>query len=294
MSIRTKIQWCDSTVNPTMGCDGCELWGTTRRTCYAGVLHTRFGGATLGYAPTFEDLTLFPGRTIAAARWSDLAGVRRLDKPWLDELPRRIFVSDMSDSLSSAVPFDYLLEEIVKPASNGPGRRHDWLWLTKRPKGMAKFAAWLTERGILWPENLWAGTSVTNVQTTNRISDLLFVGSAMTTRFVSVEPQVEPLDIRPWLRELNWVIHGGESGRMARFFDVAWARQLIEQCACLGVPFFLKQLGSNVVEAGTSLHFVDAHAGDWAEWPADLKVRQVPARIGTVDKKSQSGLERAI
>ena len=100
MSIRTKIQWCDSTVTPTMGCDGCEFWGTTHRTCYAGVLHTRFGGATLGYAPTFEDLTLFPGRTTAAARWSDLAGVRRMDKPWLDNLPRRIFVSDMSDSLS--------------------------------------------------------------------------------------------------------------------------------------------------------------------------------------------------
>ena len=27
MSVKTKIQWCDSTVNPTMGCDGCELWG---------------------------------------------------------------------------------------------------------------------------------------------------------------------------------------------------------------------------------------------------------------------------
>ena len=24
----TKIQWCDSTVNPVMGCDGCELWPT--------------------------------------------------------------------------------------------------------------------------------------------------------------------------------------------------------------------------------------------------------------------------
>src|ERR1035438_2009215 len=22
----TKIQWCHSTVNPVMGCDGCELW----------------------------------------------------------------------------------------------------------------------------------------------------------------------------------------------------------------------------------------------------------------------------
>src|SRR5688572_33443058 len=23
---KTHIQWCDSTVNPVMGCDGCELW----------------------------------------------------------------------------------------------------------------------------------------------------------------------------------------------------------------------------------------------------------------------------
>ena len=138
-----------------------------------------------------------------------------------DNLPRRIFVSDMSDSLSAAVPFEYLLEEIVKPASDGPGRRHDWPWLTKRPREMAKFASWLTERGIQWPDNLWAGTSVTSIQSTNRISNLLLVGSATTTRFVSVEPQVEPLDLRPWLSELNWVIHGGESGRAARLFDVA-------------------------------------------------------------------------
>jgi protein gp37 len=26
MSVTTKIQWCDSTCNPTMGCEGCELW----------------------------------------------------------------------------------------------------------------------------------------------------------------------------------------------------------------------------------------------------------------------------
>ena len=22
----TPIQWCDATINPAMGCDGCELW----------------------------------------------------------------------------------------------------------------------------------------------------------------------------------------------------------------------------------------------------------------------------
>ena len=24
----TNVQWADSTVNPVMGCDGCELWPT--------------------------------------------------------------------------------------------------------------------------------------------------------------------------------------------------------------------------------------------------------------------------
>lgn len=23
---QTEIQWCHSTINPVMGCDGCELW----------------------------------------------------------------------------------------------------------------------------------------------------------------------------------------------------------------------------------------------------------------------------
>ncbi len=71
MSLKTKIQWCDSTVNPTMGCDGCEIWGVQRKTCYAGTLHVRFGGVTPGYAPRFEQLTQFPGRIAEACGWCD-------------------------------------------------------------------------------------------------------------------------------------------------------------------------------------------------------------------------------
>ena len=28
MALQTPIQWCDSSVNPAMGCGGCELWPT--------------------------------------------------------------------------------------------------------------------------------------------------------------------------------------------------------------------------------------------------------------------------
>jgi hypothetical protein len=78
MSIATKIQWCDSTCNPTMGCEGCELWNprTGERSCYAGLLHIRYGGVTKGYSPTFEELTYWPGRMAEAARWADLYSAR--------------------------------------------------------------------------------------------------------------------------------------------------------------------------------------------------------------------------
>jgi protein gp37 len=277
MSVKTKIQWCDSTANPTMGCDGCELWNAGRRSCYAGMLHVRFGGVTPGYAPTFEQVTQFPGRMAEAARWSDLSGKLRPDKPWLDSFPRLIFVSDMSDSLSADVPFGYLHEEIITPVISEPGKRHHWLWLTKRPERMAQFSAWLTAKEIEWPGNLWAGTSITTQATTTRIESLLKVGNSETIRFLSVEPQIEPIDLGKWLPMLSWVIQGGESGRKARPFEIAWAVDLSEQCKASHVPYFLKQLGSVVYRDGTRMEFTDNHAGDWSEWPKSIRRRQMPS-----------------
>lgn len=39
MSVNTPIQWCDDTINPTMGCDGCELSNDETRMYYKGT-HT--------------------------------------------------------------------------------------------------------------------------------------------------------------------------------------------------------------------------------------------------------------
>src|SRR5207249_602859 len=111
------------------------------------------------YSPTFEELTFWPGRMAQAARWSDLTGSARKDKPWLDGLPRLIFVSDMSDALSAAVPFEFLEEQVTRIAISASGQRHQWLWLTKRPDRMAQFCELLKVKGVRWPANLWAGTS---------------------------------------------------------------------------------------------------------------------------------------
>lgn len=48
----------------------------------------------------------------------------------------------------------------------------------------------------------------------------------------------------PNLARLDWVIVGGESGPNARPMHPDWARDLRDQCAAAGVPFFFKQWGS--------------------------------------------------
>jgi protein gp37 len=191
-----------------------------------------------------------------------------------------IFVSDMSDSLSAVVPFDFLEKEIIQIAASPDGKRHRWLWLTKRPDRMAKLSAWLSRKGISWPDNLWAGTSITTQATTGRINRLLEVGDAATIRFLSVEPQHQAIDLAKWLPRLNWVIQGGESGHDAHPFDIRWAYELQDQCHKQGVPYFLKQLGTVVVDDGKRIELENHHGGDWAEWPKVLRMRQCPSQDG--------------
>lgn len=293
MGQTTTIEWCDSTVNPVMGCAGCELWGKGRRTCYAGHLHERRAGQA-GFAAAFTAPKLFPGRTADAAAWPDLTGTARPDKPWLDGRPRMIFVSDMGDALSErgvvgaddrpvpggAVPFDFLKEEVVDAAVSPTGRRHRWLWLTKRPNRLQEFFDWLRkEHGLGVPANLWLGTSATTSGNVIRADTLAAVGGPQAVHFLSAEPLWEELRHMPLVIDgLAWVIAGGESrqGGPARPFDCDWARRLRDRCAAAGVPFFLKQLGSNPHDGGRRLKLRDRHGGDWAEWPDDLRVRQVP------------------
>src|SRR5215467_10210005 len=99
MAKGTKIEWADDTVNAEMGCDGCELWDPKNkvRICYAGLQTERMlsKGPLKGWPPTFDQPKIFPGRIATAARWKDLTGTVRENKPWLNGLPRTIFVNDM-------------------------------------------------------------------------------------------------------------------------------------------------------------------------------------------------------
>lgn len=349
MAKHSNIQWTDDTVNPVMGCGGCELWPTLKQIvtalcnlatnhspaergqikaqlhelvhqfrtavelyherimlykklrewfpevpghlwletierlyrCYAGILHLQRGGKpgawdkpqSPGHARNFERPQRFPSRMADAAAASDLRGEARPDKPWIKGLRRLIFVSDMGDALSEGIDFDFLKTEIVDVVTSPKGRRHLWLWLTKRPHRMAEFSDWLIKNHELeWPDNLVAMTSVTNRATRSRIDDIRKVPAKL--RGLSVEPLVESVELN--LTNIDWLIVGGESGKYAREFDIEWARSLREQCRRAGTAFFVKQLGANPVEDGFPIDLRDSHGGKWEEWPEDLRVREFP------------------
>lgn len=222
-----------------------------------------------GYAPTFEQLTKFEGRMADAARWTDLLDSTRTESPWKADLPRMIFISDMGDAMSAKGLFPFLKQE-VGHISTDKGRRHLWLWLTKRPHIMRSFAE---ETGGL-PENVCAMTTGTGPDYLHRVDQLRQINASC--RGLSVEPlweRIPPVSLD--LDGIDWLILGGESGS-TRTFDLAWAEELREHCRNNGTAFFLKQLGRNPVQDGKPMRLKDAHGGDWSEWPKHLRVREFP------------------
>jgi protein gp37 len=96
-------------------------------------------------------------------------------------------------------------------------------------------------------------------------------------RFLSVEPQLEYLDVSGALAEgVNWVITGGESGPKARPYHAEWALSIVRQCRDAGLPPFVKQMGSNPYYFRTPMKLADRAGAEPSEWPAELRVQEFP------------------
>jgi protein gp37 len=161
----------------------------------------------------------------------------RLDReedPW-----HRIFVNSMSDLFHEDVTEDFI-RRVFAVMSETP--QHTYQVLTKRTKRLARIAP-----NLNWPSNLWMGASVESASYRFRIDHLRRVPAAV--RFISAEPLLGPLgDVD--LDGIDWVIAGGESGPRARPMDIAWGRDLRDQCVDQGVKFFFKQWGGRTPKAG--------------------------------------------
>lgn len=247
----SKIEWCDDTVNLWIGCTevhaGCD-------NCYARVQSHRWG----------KDL------------WGNDKGRQRVDKtfPALDKSQRLakksgkkrfVFVGSLMDIFEKSMPLinpidhytetDDLRQEFFSRIIQGLYPDLIFLLLTKRPSNIAKYvpAGWLDEP----EENIFYGTSPVDQKTADTlIPQLLEVNGK---RFLSVEPQLGPIDLCESVRifqfkkfgsfhstyfgdKIHWVIQGGESGHHKRPFDIEWADSVQKQCKTAGVPYFFKQI----------------------------------------------------
>lgn len=251
MGKHTAIEYCDSTVNPVVGCIGCELFHPhpQRNHCYAAALCRRFAGQR-GWPADFRTPEHFPGRIEQALSWPDLTGQDRPDKPWLNKMPRLVFVNDLSDGFGAngtrGIDPEIWLTPHLDALQASP---HIWLFLTKWPAQMVDyFWAHYHQRGGV-PANFWLGTSITRQRTAHhRVNQLADINHRSGTRHTRLWWSVEPLleQVRFWPHQLaavHWVVTGGESGLSARIPTPHAFRVLRDQCQTHGVPFFFKQWG---------------------------------------------------
>lgn len=325
----SKIQWTGKTWNPfrsrnkVTGKVGwfCEHVSEGCRNCYAEKMNvnTYFGNG-LDYKPAaLDQIELFLDENI-------------LRQPLHWRKPSKVFPCSMTDAFGRFVSDEWLDRMFAVAAL---AKQHTFQFLTKRADRAQEYMQRLSrsveplekaarsmghtfkfrspldgkEYGLLpWPiPNVWLGVSVEDQKTADeRIPPLL--QTPATVRWISAEPLLGPVNLNNFLytrfqmggardmyNQLDWVVVGGESGKQAREFDVAWALSIIRQCGDAKVPVFVKQLGAHVTgphENGvnvTSLTLRNKKGGDINEWPNDLRVRQFP--VGATAARSHKATE---
>ncbi|OXR48052.1 hypothetical protein PuT2_14740 [Pusillimonas sp. T2] len=271
MSETTNIEWCDSTFNPWIGCNkvspGCDHCYAEQSTP-ARVLDVKWGAKVAR-------------RRTSASNWRKPLAWNNTHAQFYAEhgRRRRVFCASLADVFDNAVDPQWR-EDLFELIDCTPNL--DWLILTKRisnahPLIMDALNKLARRRGqnpnelqATWPwPNVWLGATIVNDEEAHRdIPKLLETPAAV--RFLSMEPLLSSVSLRwltAWrdgirssalnptgqtdhldgLRQLDWVIVGGESGPNARPMHPDWARALRDQCAEAGVPFFFKQWGEYVV-----------------------------------------------
>jgi len=310
----TKIEWCDATWNPVVGCapvsPGCA-------NCYASALSVRWGKGKYG-----------------ANRERTLASKATLRLPYrlnhrAKDRPTRLFTASLSDVFDPVWPVDghvHLLKAIARC------QNVNFILVTKRPErwrtvleGVTSSPAnrlpevlpaallaqsWLDGKA---PDNVCVMASVESQEYADRrIPHLLSIPARW--HGLSLEPLLGPVDFDgtrlEWIApfkdcdaslnptpKLDWLVIGGESGKGARSCRVEWIRSLVAQGQAAGAAVFVKQLGAQVEDfdavgdnqfdatkcwpnwtrcTDRVIHLQHPKGGDPDEWPADLRVRQWP------------------
>lgn len=155
-----------------------------------------------------------------------------IDVPRSWKKPRLVFVNSMSDLFQEDVPLEFI-QAVFKTMLECP--QHTFQILTKRSDRLLEVA-----KDLPWADNIWMGVSVEDSRVVQRVRDL--AKTPAKVKFLSCEPLIGPLSSLP-LRNIDWVIVGGESGKGARPMLEEWVQSIRRQCESRGVAFFFKQWG---------------------------------------------------
>jgi protein gp37 len=245
MAEKTGIAWCDHTANFWIGCThqspGCV-------NCYAEAWARNRMGLDL-WGPR-------PQRQFVKSVWENVPRWNAAAKR--DGVRRRVFCMSLGDFFEPRrdIGRDRVCAwDLIEESDS-----LDWQILTKHAASIAGLLP--RNWGDGWP-HVWLGVSVEDQQRADERIPLLLSVPAVV-RFVSAEPLLGPIDLKPRPksdmclhcgggpadphpghpyrnRGLDWVIVGGESGPGRRPMDPAWVVALHEQCRGAGVAFFFKQ-----------------------------------------------------
>lgn len=280
MAKNSEIGWTHHTANPWWGCTkispACDH-------CYAATMSGRLSRKLFG-----ERVEWGPG----GRQGHQMEALERDAPSWDRDAAKlgerhRVFCGSMCDWAEGRTdqrPSLDRLFPLIERTSN-----LNWLMLTKRPNIGQRLLAEKWER---IPGNIWVGSTVENQEWADkRLGHLLAIDAAV--RFVSVEPQLGPVDLRQHLGhgpgKVNWVICGGESGSGARGWRdmLDWYRSLRDQCSEAGVPFFFKQWG-RFMQDGNILYKLRGKNPDnlldgvrWEQYPDAI----VPPRPGVATRE---------
>lgn len=282
MSTTTNIAWTRSTFNPWIGCtkigpgcDGCYAEALDRRVKFGG--HTNWGTGVPRYLTQKNNWD-------KVKYWDRLARRERETGEAIGYWPRPgfwpVFCASLADVFDNEVPsrWRHDLYTLIERTPN-----LQWQIVTKRIGNVHSMIphAWHDR----FPENV--RLIITIVDQNEATRDIPKLADFVCKNGISYEPALGPVDWKPFLNVIDWIIIGGEStqgAHKARAFHLEWARETIAACIVANIPVFMKQIGSNAhfacphgVTQKELIANTKARAGDDPnEWPQWLRIREIP------------------
>ena len=200
---KTKIEWCDYTVNPVKG-----LCPMACPYCYARAMYKRFKwNPEIRYEEVFY--------------YSGIKG-----KPG-----DKYFVGSTMELFGDWIPKEWL-DDIFRWVNSYPQRT--FIFLTKQPWNLIKFSP--------FPDNCWVGVTATDRTFLSQALYVGLERIEAKVKFISFEPLlgetfINMKDITDTM--VNWVIIGAQT-KPYKPPKWEWVEEIIEACVKAGIPYFLK------------------------------------------------------